>query len=79
MARGKDGYDSLLVEPEGGTAEELISEENGILISAMLRQYFMGLRTVGQWKNLSEHWVKVASECTTPIETRKNPWATAPG
>ncbi|KAM0326577.1 hypothetical protein ACHAQA_006446 [Verticillium albo-atrum] len=77
MARGKDGYDALLVEPEGGTAEELVSEENGILISAMLRQYFMGLRTVGQWKHLSEHWVKVASECTTPVETRKNPWGSA--
>lgn len=46
-------------------------EENGILISAMLRQYFMGLRTVGQWKNLSEHWVQVAEKCQTPVETRK--------
>ncbi|KAL3298516.1 5'-nucleotidase [Colletotrichum asianum] len=71
MGRGKDGYISLLVEPEGGTAEEIVCEENGILISAMLRQYFMSLRTVGQWKNLSEHWVQVAEKCHTPVEPRK--------
>lgn len=78
MGRGKDGYDSLLVEAEGGTAEEVVDEENGILISTMLRQYFMGLRTVGQWKNLSEHWVRVASEVSTPVAERKEghgaPW-----
>jgi 5'-nucleotidase len=50
MARGKDGYDSLLIEAEGGKAKEIVSEENGILISMMLRQYFMSLRAVGQWK-----------------------------
>lgn len=50
MARGKDGYDSLMIESEGGTAEEIVSEENGILISMMLRQYFMSLRVMGQWK-----------------------------
>ncbi|KAJ3556500.1 hypothetical protein NPX13_g10121 [Xylaria arbuscula] len=44
MARGKDGYDSLLVEPEGGVAEEIVSEENGILISMMLRQPALGRR-----------------------------------
>ncbi|EXF85940.1 5'-nucleotidase [Colletotrichum fioriniae PJ7] len=71
MGRGKDGFTSLLVEPEGGTAEEIVCEENGILISAMLRQYFMSLRTVGQWKNLSEHWVKVAEKCHSPVEPRK--------
>lgn len=50
MARGKDGYDDLLIESEGGEAEEIVSEENGILISMMLRQYFMSLRVMGQWK-----------------------------
>ncbi|KAH7376870.1 flagellar associated protein [Plectosphaerella cucumerina] len=80
MARGKDGFDSLLVEPEGGTAEEIVDEENGILISTMLRQYFMGLRTVGQWKNLSDHWVKVADTATTPVVERKPraPWNVDP-
>lgn len=51
MARGKDGYDSLLIEAEGGSAEEIVSEENGILISMLLRQYFMSLRVVGKWNN----------------------------
>jgi hypothetical protein len=64
-----------LVQPEGGEAEEIICEENGILISTMLRQYFMGLRTVGQWKNLSEHWQHVAKECYySPVESKKM-WA----
>ncbi|OTB00986.1 hypothetical protein M426DRAFT_323880 [Hypoxylon sp. CI-4A] len=66
MARGKDGYDSLLIESEGGTAEEIVSEENGILISMMLRQYFMSLRVVGQWKywgkNMGRHWDHVTSQ-----------------
>lgn len=66
-----DGFTSLLVEPEGGTAEEIVCEENGILISAMLRQYFMSLKTVGQWKNLSENWLKVAEKCHSPVEPRK--------
>ncbi|KIX96864.1 uncharacterized protein Z520_07584 [Fonsecaea multimorphosa CBS 102226] len=60
MGRGKDGYDSLLVESEGGEAEEIVSEENGILISMMLRQYFMSLKIIGKWKHwgksLSRHW-----------------------
>ncbi|KAF5019974.1 hypothetical protein F66182_8005 [Fusarium sp. NRRL 66182] len=67
MGRGKDGFTSLLVKSEGGDAEEIIEEENGILISAMLRQYFMGLLTVGRWKNLAQHWVHVAQTCETPI------------
>jgi len=72
MGRGKDGYMPLLVQSEGGQAEEIIDEENGILISTMLRQYFTGLRTVGQWKNLPDHWRDVAtSECTplSPVIT----------
>lgn len=49
------------MQSEGGAAEELVDEENGILISTMLRQYFMALRTVGRWQKLSEHWDTVAS------------------
>ncbi|CAM1510862.1 Fc.00g083750.m01.CDS01 [Cosmosporella sp. VM-42] len=67
MGRGKDGFTSLLVKSEGGDAEEIIEEENGILISAMLRQYFMALRTVGKWKNLPQHWINVAEKCETPV------------
>ncbi|KAI0012584.1 Metallo-dependent phosphatase [Xylariaceae sp. FL0662B] len=66
MARGKDGYDSLLLESEGGAAEEIVSEENGILISMLLRQYFMSLRVVGQWKywgnSLGKYWTDVAGK-----------------
>ncbi|KAJ4398217.1 hypothetical protein N0V85_006343 [Neurospora sp. IMI 360204] len=49
MARGKDGYTSLLVQSEGGECEEVVSEENGILISMMLRQYFMALKALDKW------------------------------
>ena len=60
MGRGKDGYDSLLVRSEGGEAEEIVSEENGILISMVLRQYFMSLKVLGKWArwspSLHRHW-----------------------
>ncbi|KAI1874325.1 uncharacterized protein JN550_002904 [Neoarthrinium moseri] len=66
MARGKDGFDSLLIEEEGGKAKEIVSEENGILISMMLRQYFMSLRVMGQWKNwgnaINRHWNEVSKK-----------------
>lgn len=42
----------------------------------MLRQYFMGLRTVGKWKHLSQHWVEVAERCespVSPVSSRGNP------
>lgn len=66
-----DGFTSLLVKSEGGQAEELVDEEHGILISAMLRQYFMGLQTVGQWKKLSHHWVGVAKNAVPLASVRK--------
>jgi hypothetical protein len=50
MGRGKDGYTSLLIEEEGGAAKEIVSEENGVLISTILRQYFMSLKVLGKWK-----------------------------
>lgn len=60
-----DGYKSLLIEEEGGQAIEIVSEENGILISMLLRQYFMSLKVLDRWSNLgphmSKHWDKVAS------------------
>lgn len=33
----------------------------------MLRQYFMGLRTVGKWRNLAQHWKDVADKCDIPM------------
>ncbi|KAI0383416.1 Metallo-dependent phosphatase [Hypomontagnella monticulosa] len=93
MARGKDGYDSLMIESEGGQAEEIVSEENGILISMMLRQYFMSLRVMGQWKywgkNISRHWDNVTNKvsenhmhhaptaATTPITPTLGPEASS--
>ncbi|PHH60029.1 hypothetical protein CDD81_2197 [Ophiocordyceps australis] len=62
MGRGKDGYESLLVESKGGKAQEIVDEENGILLSAMLRQYFMSLRTIGQWKKLPRNWKSVTED-----------------
>lgn len=63
MGRGKDGYSSLLCQSEGGSAEEVVSEENGILISMILRQYFMSLKVLGKWvrwsPSLGRHWGKV--------------------
>jgi hypothetical protein len=60
MGRGKDGYTSLLIENEGGTAVEIVSEENGVLISTILRQYFMSLKVLGRWNmwgpSLSRQW-----------------------
>lgn len=65
MARGKDGYTDLLIEPEGGDCEEVVSEENGILISMLLRQYFMALKVVRQWSNwgpsMDRHWGEVVT------------------
>lgn len=69
MGRGKDGYDSLLIESEGGECEEVVSEENGILISMMLRQYFLSLRVMGKWKNwgnaIHRHWDAVSQKVST--------------
>jgi 5'-nucleotidase len=80
MARGKDGFTSLLVKSEGGEAEEIVSEENGILISMMLRQYFMSLKIVGQWKmwgkSMDRHWQgvqKSMSATQLPTLEQKEP------
>ena len=63
MSRGKDGYTMLLIESEGGDAEEVVSEEDGLLISTIMRQYFLSLKVVGKWKHfslsLNRHWDSV--------------------
>lgn len=60
MGRGKDGFSSLLVKSEGGEVEEIVCEENGVMISTILRQYFMSLKVLGRWQNwsvsLNRHW-----------------------
>jgi 5'-nucleotidase len=73
MGRGKDGFTSLLVQSEGGDAEEIVNEENGVLISQILRQYFMSLKVVGRWKmwgkSMERHWngVNEKMQCSSPV------------
>lgn len=66
MVRGKDGFDSLLLEEYGGIAKSIVDEENGLLISIILRQYFLSLKVLGKWRNWSEslgrHWGGVQRE-----------------
>jgi 2',3'-cyclic-nucleotide 2'-phosphodiesterase (5'-nucleotidase family) len=63
MARGKDGFTSLLLEEHGGTAKSIVSDENGMLLSMIIRQYFMSLKVVGKWRQFGEsmgqHWSEV--------------------
>ena len=77
MGRGKDGYDSLLVKSEGGEAEEIVAEENGILISMILRQYFMSLKIMGRWRrwgpNMHKHWTGVHKEMSEGIRDPGSP------
>ncbi|KAF3482621.1 5'-nucleotidase [Arthroderma uncinatum] len=80
MARGKDGFTSLLVKSEGGEAEEIVSEEDGLLISTILRQYFLSTKILGKWNRLSRslnrHWVnvheKLKSEELSPPPSNNN-------
>lgn len=66
MVRGKDGFSSLLLDSDGGSAKSIVSEENGMLISMILRQYFMSLKVLGRWKNwgahMGRHWGGVHGE-----------------
>lgn len=75
MARGKDGFTSLLAKSEGGTAEEVVSEENGILLSMMLRQYFMSLKVLGKWArwspSLHRHWGGIHQELHVDDKVKK--------
>lgn len=76
MAHGKDGYHSLLMASEGGPCQEVVSEENGMLISALLRQYFMSLRVLGRWKrwgaSMSRHWGNVHDDLHEKHPVRQN-------
>ena len=54
MVRGKDGFTSLMTEEMGGPAKSVVGEENGVLISTVIRQYFTSLRVLRQWKALEQ-------------------------
>ncbi|KAH8435130.1 putative 5'-nucleotidase [Aspergillus melleus] len=86
MARGKDGFASLLVKSAGGEVEEIVDEESGVLVSTLLRQYFLSLRVMGKWqrfsKSMTRHWtdvhknlhsngwLKPASSSTSPVSEK---------
>lgn len=74
MARGKDGFSSLLVQSEGGHVEELVSEESGVLVSTILRQYFMSWRVLGKWSrripSLHRHWVQRPFDTASPVSEK---------
>lgn len=46
-------------------AKEIVSEENGVLISTILRQYFMSLKVLGKWKR----WGKSMNNKFLSIQT----------
>ena len=66
MVRGKDDFTSLMLEGKGGTAKSIVSDENGLLVSMILQQYFMSLKILGKWrqfgKGMDEHWKKVQTD-----------------
>ncbi|KAF8454468.1 Metallo-dependent phosphatase-like protein [Kalaharituber pfeilii] len=47
MVSGKDGYTALTTE---AGAELVVDEENGLLISMIIRQYFLSLKVIGKWR-----------------------------
>ena len=64
--QGGDGFSSLKTTERGGRTTYLVDEENGHLLSMLLRQYFMSLKVLGRWKNwnadLGQHWGAVQEE-----------------
>jgi len=64
--QGGDGFGSLKTTERGGRTTYLVDEENGHLLSMLLRQYFMSLKVLGRWKNwnsdLGHHWGTVQDE-----------------
>ena len=47
MSKGKDGFTALSLE---NGAEPIIDEENGVLISMIIRQYFISLKVLKKWR-----------------------------
>ena len=47
------GYESLKGTKDGGTAEEIMDDENGILVSGLVRQYFSSIEMIQSFEKLS--------------------------
>lgn len=53
LAAGKAGYEALKGRRDGGKAVEVIDEENGVLVTGLLRQYFTWLDITEAFTGLS--------------------------
>lgn len=66
MCHGKDGYHMLQPVEQGGRARVTVPDESGLLLSMLLRQYFMSLKVLGRWRNwtrqMGEHWEGIHRE-----------------
>ncbi|KAI5845791.1 Metallo-dependent phosphatase-like protein [Morchella snyderi] len=49
MTSGRDGYEALTIGQDG--IDYIVDEENGVLITLILRQYFLSLKVMGKWHN----------------------------
>lgn len=70
MPSFSDGYKSLLAKSEGGSVEEIVDAESGILISMMLRQYFMALKVLDRWSNWNENMEQCWGNVVSSIDHR---------
>lgn len=77
MARGKDGYSSLISKSEGGIAEDVVTEEEGIILSTILRQYFLSSKVIGTWDRMSTtsatKWNSISASLSTGTTRNDSP------
>lgn len=63
LAAGKGGYESLRGRADGGNAEEIIDDENGILVSNLLRLFFSNIEIAEVFQHITDkhhnHWNNV--------------------
>lgn len=77
-----DGFDTLKMTSVGGDAEEISPDEYGMLISMILRQYFMSLRVMAgmsgnmAWgQHMASMWGNIGAQLNTmhPIRESDRP------
>ncbi|QIW97667.1 hypothetical protein AMS68_003185 [Peltaster fructicola] len=77
MCAGKDGYHMLMDTSHGGKVRVTVPEESGLMLSMLVRQYFMSLKVLGQWrhwsKSMSRHWRVIQDDLhgTHPVRSPK--------
>ena len=74
-----DGFETLKMESAGGDAEEILPDEYGILLSMILRQYFMSLQVLSNisgnfaWgKGMASTWGSINAQMNTIHPVREN-------